>query len=59
MKYGNSEQTYPTAQAVWEIAEDWCHELILKERDTLLDPDYELAQFQLQFDFMECIDLND
>lgn len=46
-------------ETVWEIAEEWCHELILKERDTYLDPDYELAQFQLQFDFLECVDLHD
>lgn len=42
---------------VWEIAEDWAQELILKERDTMLDPDYELAQEQLTLDFMECLDV--
>ena len=44
-------------ETVWEIAEDWTHELILKERDTMLDPDYELAQEQLALDFMESIDI--
>jgi len=42
---------------IWEIAQDWTHELILKERDTMLDPDYELVQEQLAFDFMECLDI--
>jgi hypothetical protein len=46
-------------QTAWDIAEDWCHELITKERDTYLDTDYELAQLQLQLDFMECIDIAD
>ena len=47
----------PTA---WEIAEEWTHELILKEMesDFYLDPDYEQAQQQLALDFMECIDLD-
>ena len=46
-------------ETVWDIAEEWCQELILKERDQYLDPDYELAQVQLQLDFMECVDLHD
>lgn len=45
--------------SLWDIAEEWCHELVLKERDQMLEPDYELAQEQLQFDFMECVDLHD
>ena len=51
--------TIPDSKEIWEIAEEWTHELILKEteRDFYLDPDYELAQQQLAFDFMECIDI--
>jgi len=45
------------SRTVWEIAEEWTQELILKERDTMLDPDYELAQEQLALDFMECLDI--
>ena len=47
------------SRTVWEIAEEWTQELILKERESerYLDPDYELAQEQLAFDFMECLDI--
>jgi len=57
MKYGLTAHQIPDSTAIWEIAEDWAHELILKERATMLDPDYELAQEQLALDFMECLDI--
>ena len=42
--------------AIWDLIEEMAHELALIEMGDMLDPDYEMAQEQLAWDFMESLD---